>query len=217
MFMTWTRALHLMASDLLLTVFRNSRHLCIPSKQVDECSLHHRSSIRSVPATMLRTLQYNAVFTWWILIVLRTFIVKFPYIHRVYFDDIHPITLSYLPPTQPHLQLSYTFSLLLFLTALGFELRADHLSHTSSPFCSGYFGDVTSRTICPGWPWISKLPISASQVTRITGVSHQCQLFLTNFYMGFIMTFSYIYNILWWYFSPSPSLLPPPTSCWCPP
>jgi hypothetical protein len=26
-----------------------------------------------------------------------------------------------------------------------------HLSHTSSPFCSGYFGDLVSWTICPGW------------------------------------------------------------------
>jgi hypothetical protein len=27
-------------------------------------------------------------------------------------------------------------------------------------------------TICPGWPWITILPISASQVARIPGVSH---------------------------------------------
>jgi hypothetical protein len=26
------------------------------------------------------------------------------------------------------------------------------LSHTSSPFCSGYFGDGVSQTICLGWP-----------------------------------------------------------------
>jgi hypothetical protein len=26
------------------------------------------------------------------------------------------------------------------------------LSHASSPFCSGSFGDGVSWTICPGWP-----------------------------------------------------------------
>jgi hypothetical protein len=44
------------------------------------------------------------------------------------------------------------------------------LSHTSSPFCSGYFRDGISQSICPGWPWtfIFHPPISASQVARIT-------------------------------------------------
>jgi hypothetical protein len=67
-----------------------------------------------------------------------------------------------------------------FLVRLGFELRATlakkavyHLSHTSIPFCSGYFEDGISRTIFPGWPQTSILPISALQVARITGTSHQ--------------------------------------------
>jgi hypothetical protein len=47
------------------------------------------------------------------------------------------------------------------------------VNHTSSPFCSGCFGDEVSQTICPGWPQTSILPISASQVARITGVSHR--------------------------------------------
>jgi hypothetical protein len=47
-----------------------------------------------------------------------------------------------------------------------------HLSHTSSPFWSGYFRDGVSLTIFPGWPGTSILPISASQIARITGVSH---------------------------------------------
>jgi hypothetical protein len=38
----------------------------------------------------------------------------------------------------------------------------NHLSHNSSPFCSGYFRDGVSRTICPGWPWTKALLISAS-------------------------------------------------------
>jgi hypothetical protein len=27
-----------------------------------------------------------------------------------------------------------------------------YLSHTFSPFCSGYFGDGVSQAICLGWP-----------------------------------------------------------------
>jgi hypothetical protein len=47
-----------------------------------------------------------------------------------------------------------------------------HLNHTSSPFCSGYFGDGVLWTICPGWPPTIILLISAFQVARITGMSH---------------------------------------------
>jgi hypothetical protein len=39
---------------------------------------------------------------------------------------------------------------------------------------SGYFGDWVSQTVCLGWPLTMILPFSASQVVRITGVSHQC-------------------------------------------
>jgi hypothetical protein len=52
-----------------------------------------------------------------------------------------------------------------------------HLSHTSSPFCSGYFGDGVLQTICPGWPWTVTLLILASQ--RETG-TWQRLLFLRN-------------------------------------
>jgi hypothetical protein len=54
------------------------------------------------------------------------------------------------------------------------------LSHTSSPFCSGYFGDGVSHTICLGWPRTLILFISSSQVARITGVSHQHLALLAN-------------------------------------
>jgi hypothetical protein len=84
-----------------------------------------------------------------------------------------------------------------------------HLSHSTSPFCIGYFWDRVSfyaraawivillfelpcrtwmtdmyhypqlliemgvsRTFCLGWPQTLILPISASLVARITGVSH---------------------------------------------
>jgi hypothetical protein len=40
--------------------------------------------------------------------------------------------------------------LFLFLVAVGFELRAYTLSHSTSPFCVRYFWDWVSRTVCPG-------------------------------------------------------------------
>jgi hypothetical protein len=46
------------------------------------------------------------------------------------------------------------------------------LSHTSSPFFSGYFGDGILRIICLGWLQTVILPISASQVARITDVTN---------------------------------------------
>jgi hypothetical protein len=46
------------------------------------------------------------------------------------------------------------------------------LSHTSSPFCSGYFGDGVLRTICLGWLQTLILLISASQLARIIDVNH---------------------------------------------
>jgi hypothetical protein len=47
------------------------------------------------------------------------------------------------------------------------------LNQISSPFCSGYFGDGILQTICPGWPQTMILPISASQIARITDMSHR--------------------------------------------
>jgi hypothetical protein len=70
-----------------------------------------------------------------------------------------------------------------FFAVLGFELRAStlamqalyHLRHSTSPvFGVGYFQDRASWTICPGWLRNAILLISASQVARITGVSHWC-------------------------------------------
>jgi hypothetical protein len=48
-----------------------------------------------------------------------------------------------------------------------------HLNLISSPFCSVYLEMEVSWTICPGWPHIVNLPISASQEARITGMSHR--------------------------------------------
>jgi hypothetical protein len=42
------------------------------------------------------------------------------------------------------------------------------------PPCPPIGWDGVFRTFCPNWPWNAILLISASQVARITGVSHQC-------------------------------------------
>jgi hypothetical protein len=43
-------------------------------------------------------------------------------------------------------------------------------------------GGWVSWTICLVWPWTTILPISGSQVNRITSMSHQCSA-LTHFYI----------------------------------
>jgi hypothetical protein len=62
----------------------------------------------------------------------------------------------------------------LFFGETEFEFRAWKmlycLSHASSPFCCGYFGDGVSWTICLCWPWTTILPISAFQVARLLGL-----------------------------------------------
>jgi hypothetical protein len=73
----------------------------------------------------------------------------------------------------------YYLVFVLFGVGLAFELRAwkavfYHLSHTSSPFCSGYFRhevlELFSQTGLE--PQSSDL----SQVTGITGMSHLCPI-----------------------------------------
>jgi hypothetical protein len=64
-----------------------------------------------------------------------------------------------------------------FWSGLEFELCTSKqalycLSHTSSSFCSDYFGDRVSQTICPGWHWTKILLTSAYKVSWIVGVSH---------------------------------------------
>jgi hypothetical protein len=59
---------------------------------------------------------------------------------------------------------------------LGFALMAYTLSQSTSPFfVMGFFQDRVSQTICLGWLRTAILKFSASQVARITGVSHWCQ------------------------------------------
>jgi hypothetical protein len=48
------------------------------------------------------------------------------------------------------------------------------LSHTTSPFCSGYFGNESLKLFSLGWLQTTILTISASQVARIIGVGYWC-------------------------------------------
>jgi hypothetical protein len=95
-----------------------------------------------------------------------------------------PLFISFTPPsswstqcvrlTCPTLDSFFFFFLwdwdLNFWTQ-GFSLAKQALccmSHTSSPFCFGYFADgAGGLSICLGWPWTVILPISASQVARL--------------------------------------------------
>jgi hypothetical protein len=72
------------------------------------------------------------------------------------------------------------------------------MSYISSPFFSGYFGDGVSGTICLDWPQIMILPILASQVARITGVSHCFYKFLSSFH-SLSLPSNYILNLLFEY------------------
>jgi hypothetical protein len=89
-------------------------------------------------------------------------------------------------------QLGGFYLIFYFLVGLGFEVSFALakevlycLSHTSSSFCSGYFGAGISQMICLGWPHAMILQISASQVARITGVSHQSLANLKFFMLNF--------------------------------
>jgi hypothetical protein len=52
--------------------------------------------------------------------------------------------------------------LFIYLAVLGLELKADTLSHSTSPFLWWVFQDRVSRTICQGWFQTMILLISAS-------------------------------------------------------
>jgi hypothetical protein len=80
-----------------------------------------------------------------------------------------------------YMLLIFYFCLSFWGVGLDFELRTSFLQSRCSNtwailpvyFCSGYFGDGLLRTVCPGCPKTTILLISASQVARITGMSHQ--------------------------------------------
>jgi hypothetical protein len=60
---------------------------------------------------------------------------------------------------------------------LALHLQSRHSTAGATPLV--HFVLVWSwGTICQVWPWTKILPISASQVARIIGVSHQCRVLL---------------------------------------
>jgi hypothetical protein len=80
---------------------------------------------------------------------------------------------------------------------LEFELRCS-TTWTTPPdhFCSGYFGDGILWTVSPGWPQTAILPISASQIARITGTSHQ-RFFILFFFIQASLIFRFLWTNLW--------------------
>jgi hypothetical protein len=63
----------------------------------------------------------------------------------------------------------------IFFAVLGLELRAYTLNHSTRPiFVMDCFWDRVSWTVSPGWLQTEIFLISASWVTRITGMSHWC-------------------------------------------
>jgi hypothetical protein len=95
-------------------------------------------------------------------------------------------------PPEPHFQLFvcfYYFSYRVSLLCLGWPSSQSfylYFLHSWMPgiyHCTQIFigWDEISTTFCPGWPQIMILLISASQVGRITGMSHHA-----HFHLGFI-------------------------------
>jgi hypothetical protein len=82
-----------------------------------------------------------------------------------------------------------SFLFFFFFGGTGIWTYVYHFSHTSSPFCSGYFGNGILGTICLSCPWTVSLLISASQLGRITGMSHRHPV-PTHFYTEIFL--------LWW-------------------
>jgi hypothetical protein len=86
----------------------------------------------------------------------------------------------------PESNFARAFPIFFFNVRLGFEFRAlcmqsrplYCLSHISSPFCSGYFGDGGLVIYLPKLASDCDLPDLSLPVSRITGVSHQAQLAL---------------------------------------
>jgi hypothetical protein len=73
-----------------------------------------------------------------------------------------------------HQPIHYSLFFYLFIFVVpGLDLRAYTLSHSTSLFCTRYFWDRFSWTICSSWHQTMILLISASWVAMSTGKSHQ--------------------------------------------
>jgi hypothetical protein len=70
--------------------------------------------------------------------------------------------------------IAYILNLLIYLFIGGTAVWTQGFTLAMRPpYAFGYFGDEVSQTICLGCPWIMILLILASQIARITGLSHQ--------------------------------------------
>jgi hypothetical protein len=90
------------------------------------------------------------------------------------------------PGTASRVEISRCHCSCFFLVELEFVLTKQalyHLNHTSSPFCSGYFGDGGESLEMAGLALNIDFLISVSQVARITGVSHWHPLHLHFFFL----------------------------------
>jgi hypothetical protein len=79
-------------------------------------------------------------------------------------------------------------------------------THTSSSFCSGYFGDGGLVNYLPWLVLNLDLLISASWVARVAGLSHWCSVpfFSCNSFTSFVKIFDkplstfYLFNFIFW-------------------
>jgi hypothetical protein len=97
-------------------------------------------------------------------------------------DHFHYIFASYPNSSLPECKLCWFCSLYLHFWPIWDDRNTS--PHPDFICCNGVSHMNISWTFfffCPGWPWITLwteiLPISASQVARLTGLSHQAQLF----------------------------------------
>jgi hypothetical protein len=92
----------------------------------------------------------------------------------------------------------------LHICKTGVLLLEPHLKYI---FALGYFGDEVLQTVCQGWPRTMILPISASEIARITGVSHPHSA-----EMPFFFLFDYELRILSGQLNPSCSMMSCPST-----
>jgi hypothetical protein len=75
--------------------------------------------------------------------------------------------LVQIPPVTHYHSNFFSFFIFFFCWIHVAKQALCQFSHNSNPFCSGYFGDRISGTICLNWPWTVVLLTSASHLARI--------------------------------------------------
>jgi hypothetical protein len=120
-----------------------------------------------------------------VLFCVRYFLL--PFLPFLSFPSFFPLLPSFLTFFPFFSFLSFFPFLSFFLSVLGLELGAYTLRYSTSPFCHGFFQDIL-WTICLGWLQTVILLISASWISRIAGVSHQCPACVGYFWGKFSWT-----------------------------